>query len=215
MKLIRESVEEAKVVCEESEGKKSYFIEGIFMQADLKNRNGRMYPLNILENEVGRYNKEYIQKNRAYGELGHPAGPTINMDRVSHMIKSLKREGNNFIGKAKIVDTPHGRIVESLLKEGANLGVSTRGVGTLKSDKDGLQVVQDDFMLSTAADIVADPSAPSAFVNGVMESANWVFDNGIWQTRELEQAREVLKKTPSRRLEEATLTIFKQFLEKL
>ena len=177
MKLITEINESVEYIFEEDKdtGKKNYFIEGVFMQGDIKNRNGRMYPGKILAKEASRYDKEYIQKNKAYGELGHPQGPTINLERVSHMIKSLKPSGANFVGKAKILDTPYGNIVKNLIDEGAQLGVSSRGMGTLR-ERGGMQEVQSDFMLSTAADIVADPSAPEAFVNGVMEGVEWVYD---------------------------------------
>ena len=179
MKLICEVNEEVKYLEEEKDGKKGLFIEGIFMQGDIKNRNGRVYPKEVLAKEVKRYNKEYIDKKRAYGELGHPQGPTINLERVSHMITQLQQDGSNFVGKAKIMtETPYGQIVQSLIKEGAQLGVSSRGMGSLKQ-KNGANEVQNDFYLATAADIVADPSAPNAFVNGVMESKEWVWDNGI------------------------------------
>ena len=179
MKLITETIEEAKVVITEGKsGQKNHFIEGIFLQGDLKNRNGRMYPVGLLEREVTKYDQSYIQKGRALGELGHPEGPTINLDRVSHSIQSLKREGNNFVGRARILDTPMGRIAKSLLDEGVKLGVSSRGLGSLK-ETNGMKVVADDFMLATAADIVADPSAPDAFVNGIMEGREWVWENGL------------------------------------
>jgi hypothetical protein len=178
MKLIKEHTEEVKYLVEEKLGKgKEYFIEGVFLQSNLKNRNGRVYPTEILDKEVKRYNEEYVTKNRAFGELGHPDSPTINLDRVSHMIKSLRREGDNFIGKAKIMDTPYGKIVKSLIDEGATLGVSSRGMGSL-AQKGGVSMVQNDFTLATAADIVADPSAPNAFVEGVMESKEWVMVDG-------------------------------------
>ena len=177
MKLVTELVEhvDVRVQIDEETKQKSHFIEGVFLQSELKNRNGRMYPAATMAKEVARYNNEYISKNRAYGELGHPNGPTINLERVSHMIKGLHQEGNNWIGKAKVLDTPYGNIVKNLIDEGAQLGVSSRGMGTLRQKAD-CQVVQDDFMLSTAADIVADPSAPQAFVNGVMEGVDWVYD---------------------------------------
>ena len=179
MKLISELVEEVKYLVEEKEsGKKDFFIEGVFLQGNLKNKNGRVYRTETLDKEVGRYSKEYIEKNRAFGELGHPSGPTINLERASHIIKSLKREGDNFIGKAKILDTPYGNIVKNLMQEGAQLGVSSRGMGSLKENKDGVMEVQDDFYLATAADIVADPSAPDAFVRGIMEGVEWAWDNG-------------------------------------
>ena len=176
MKLITEVNEDIKVAITEAAegGKKAYHIEGVFMQGDLKNRNNRIYPLNTLAKEAARYNENYIQKNRAYGELGHPQGPTINLERVSHMIKELKQDGSNYVGRAKITDTPYGNIVKNLIDEGASLGVSSRGMGTLKAQRDGSQQVQDDFYLATAADIVADPSAPDAYVNGVMEGKQWL-----------------------------------------
>jgi len=217
MKLITEVVEEVQYIAEAKEdGSKDYFIEGIFMQGNLKNRNGRMYPINVLDKEVQRYNEQYIQKNRAYGELGHPAGPTINLDRVSHMIKELRRDGDNFIGKAKIMDTPMGNIVKNLMNEGATLGVSSRGMGSLKSSKDGVQQVQSDFYLATAADIVADPSAPDAFVNGIMEGVEWIWDNGVLKARELESYRERIEESAKKKdLEASKLRIFEDFIRSL
>ena len=179
MKLITEEIEKVKVITEEKNGKKSLFIEGIFLQADKPNRNKRMYEMRILEREVNRYNDSFITKGRALGELGHPDGPTVNLDRVSHKIVDLHREGSNFVGKAKILETPMGKIAASLLGEGVSLGVSSRGVGTLKPTNEGYSVVGEDFMLATAADIVADPSAPDAFVSGIMEGKEWVWDGGI------------------------------------
>jgi len=178
MKFIKEVQETTNLIVENKLGKKSYFIEGIFLQSELKNRNGRMYPESIMDKEVGRYLKEYVEKNRAYGELGHPDTPSINLDRVSHLIVDLRKEGTNYVGKAKILETPMGNIARGLLDGGANLGVSSRALGSLKSNNEGVQIVQDDFMLSTAADIVADPSAPDAFVQGIMESKEWVFVDG-------------------------------------
>ena len=175
MKLITETIEDVKLLTEEKDGKKLLYIEGVFLQSELKNRNGRMYPFSVLEREVQRYNEEYVQSKRALGELGHPDGPTINLDRVSHRIISLKAEGNNFIGKAQILDTPMGNIAKNLLGEGVQLGVSSRGMGSIQKVED-CNVVADDFMLTTAADIVADPSAPDAFVNGIMEGKEWVWD---------------------------------------
>ena len=178
VKLISEAVEEVEYITEEKDdGGKNYKIRGIFMQADIKNRNGRVYPMEVLDEEVKKYNKNFIQQNRAFGELGHPDGPTVNLERVSHMITSLKPDGKNFIGEAKIMDTPMGKIVKNLMDEGAKLGVSSRGMGSLKQ-KDGANVVSDDFYLATAADIVADPSAPNAFVEGIMEGKEWVWNNG-------------------------------------
>jgi len=225
MKLITEVTEEVKYIAEEgSEGKKNHFIEGVFLQGNITNRNGRMYDINTLEKEVDRYHKENIDKNRAYGELGHPSGPSINLERVCMMIKSLKREGNNFIGKAKIMDTPYGNIVKNLMAEGATLGVSSRGMGSLK-EVNGVNVVQDDFYLATAADIVADPSAPDAYVNGVMEGVEWIWNNGVLKAvapqkaEELAQVaethKEIIKETPKADLAEAKIRVFQHFLSKL
>ena len=216
MKLITEVVEDVQVITEAKEnGEKTYFIEGIFMQGNQKNRNGRIYPVDVLEREVGRYNTEYIQKNRAYGELGHPQGPTINLDRVSHMIKELYRDGDNFRGKAKIMDTPMGNIVKNLMSEGATLGVSSRGMGSLKA-KNGANEVQNDFYLATAGDIVADPSAPDAFVEGIMEGKEWVWDNGIIKEVDIVNYRdEINESIRKRQKEEATMQVFENFLQKL
>lgn len=189
MKLISEHTENIEYITEEGKkGKKSYKIKGIFMQSETKNRNGRLYPKEILEKEVSRYNKEYINQNRAFGELGHPDGPTVNLERVSHMITRLYPDGNNFIGEAKIMDTPYGKIVKNLIDEGAKLGVSSRGMGSLVSKQDA-QVVKDDFYLATAADIVADPSAPNAFVEGIMEGKEWIFDSqhNTWQVEDIQE----------------------------
>jgi len=218
MKLITELNEEVKYVVEEVDGKKkNYFIEGVFMQGDIKNRNGRMYPKEVLAKEAARYNKEYIQKNKAYGELGHPQGPTINLERVSHMIKSLVPEGSNFIGKAKVLDTPYGNIVKSLIDEGAQLGVSSRGMGTLKEKQGGAQEVQSDFMLSTAADIVADPSAPEAFVNGVMEGVEWVYDAASSSYSAMQVVDEIKKVgiKDAKKLEEHKIALFNKFMRNL
>jgi len=215
MKLIKEHTEEVKYLVEEKLGKgKEYFIEGVFLQSNLKNRNGRVYPTEILDKEVKRYNDEYVTKNRAFGELGHPDSPTINLDRVSHMIKSLRREGDNFIGRAKIMDTPYGKIVKSLIDEGATLGVSSRGMGSL-AQKGGVSMVQNDFTLATAADIVADPSAPNAFVEGVMESKEWVMVDGKFVEKDLIEAQRIIRKTSSKNLNEAKLKLFVDFLEKI
>ena len=216
MKLITEVVEDVQVITEAKEnGDKTYFIEGIFMQGNQKNRNGRIYPVDVLEREVERYNTEYVQKNRAYGELGHPQGPTINLDRVSHMIKELYRDGDNFRGKAKIMDTPMGNIVKNLMNEGATLGVSSRGMGSLKS-KGGVNEVQKDFYLATAGDIVADPSAPDAFVEGIMEGKEWVWDNGIIKEVDIVNYRdEINESIRKRQKEEATMQVFENFLQKL
>lgn len=215
MRLIKEHTEEVKYLVEEKLGKgKEYFIEGIFLQSNLKNRNGRVYPTEILDKEIKRYNEEYVTKNRAFGELGHPDSPTINLDRVSHMIKELKRDGDNFIGKAKIMDTPYGKIVKSLIDEGATLGVSSRGMGSL-TQKGGVSMVQDDFTLATAADIVADPSAPNAFVEGVMESKEWVMVDGKFVEKDLLEAQRIIRKTSSKNLNEAKLKLFADFLNKI
>jgi hypothetical protein len=215
MKLICEVNEEVKYLEEENNGKKGLYIEGIFMQGDIKNRNGRMYPKDVLQKEVNRYNKEYIDKNRAYGELGHPQGPTINLERVSHMITQLQPDGSNFVGKAKIMtETPYGKIVESLINEGAQLGVSSRGMGSLKQ-KNGANEVQGDFYLATAADIVADPSAPNAFVNGVMESKEWIWDNGIIREADIADMQKEVKTASKSELENVKLKVFENFLSKL
>jgi len=216
MKLFTELNEEVKVLTEETEdGKRNFFIEGIFMQAEQKNRNGRMYPVGVLQKEATRYIQEYVDKNRAYGELGHPDGPTINLERVSHMIKELRQEGNNFYGKAKIMDTPYGNIVKNLMSEGATLGVSTRGMGSLVERNDGVKIVKDDFYLATAADIVADPSAPDAFVRGIMEGKEWIWDNGIIKEVKISEYKETIKKTSKKDLEENMIKTFTDFLSKL
>jgi len=216
MKLIKEVVESTKLVVEEKLGKgKTYFIEGVFLQSELQNRNGRMYPESIMDKEVGRYLKESVKQNRAYGELGHPDSPSINLDRVSHLIVDLRKEGTNYIGKAKILDTPMGQIAKGLLDGGANLGVSSRALGSLKMNNEGINVVQDDFMLSTAADIVADPSAPDAFVRGIMESKEWTFVDGKFVEKNIEEVRSFIKKNSSRSLEEAKIIAFQHFLSKI
>jgi hypothetical protein len=219
MKLITEITEEVNLLKEAKEdGGKNYFIEGVFMQGNIKNRNGRVYPTEVLDKEVGRYNKEYVEKNRAYGELGHPTGPTINLERVSHLITKLERDGDNYKGRAKIMtETPYGAIVKSLMDEGATLGVSSRGMGSLKQGKGGVAQVQNDFYLATAADIVADPSAPNAFVEGIMEGAEWVFNAGRneWQMIEAEQIRNNVKKMSAKEVEANKMRIFEQFLETL
>ena len=215
MKLITEVYETLEYLSEaNADGEKEFFIEGVFMQANQKNRNGRIYPTNVLEREVSRYNKEYVEKNRAFGELGHPQGPTINLERVSHMIKSLTKEGDNFIGKAKIMDSPYGNIVKNLIKEGASLGVSSRGMGSLKA-KNGINQVQDDFYLATAADIVADPSAPDAFVEGIMEGVEWILDGGKWVEQFVEQSQKEIRTVSKADLEEAKLRVFNKFLKLL
>ena len=216
MKLIKEVTEEIKYISElnEETGKKSHFIEGVFLQSNLKNRNGRMYPKEVMQKEVARYTKESIEKKRAYGELGHPDGPTVNLDRVSHMIVGLKEDGDNYIGRAKILDTPMGRIVKELIDEGASLGVSSRGLGSLK-ERNGINEVQEDFMLATAADIVADPSAPDAYVQGIMENKEWTFVNGIWQEKELEESKAMIRAASTKELEAVKLEVFESFLTKL
>jgi len=218
MKLMTEITEEVKLITEGKEGEeKQYFIEGVFMQGNIENRNGRIYPVSVLEKEVERYMKENVEKKRAYGELGHPAGPTINLERVSHLITSLKKEGNNYIGRAKIMDTPYGNIVKNLMKEGAQLGASSRGLGTLKPNKQGIMEVQSDFTLATAADIVADPSAPEAYVRGVMEDLEWIFDasRNSWVAKQVvEQTKEVGIKS-NKELQERKVEFFKRFLSSL
>ena len=218
MKLVTELIEavDVKIQIDEETKVKSHFLEGVFLQGEIQNRNGRMYPIQTLAKEAARYNTEYVAKNRAYGELGHPNGPTINLERVSHMIKSLHQEGNNFVGKAKILDTPYGNIVKNLIDEGAQLGVSSRGMGTLRQKAD-CQVVQDDFMLSTAADIVADPSAPQAFVNGVMEGVDWVYDVATkrWDTMQVVEQTKALGDQDVRKLRESALNMFDKFLKTL
>ncbi len=213
MKLITEQIENVQILTEEKDGKKLLYIEGVFLQSELKNRNGRMYPFEVLNREVERYNEEYVKSKRALGELGHPDGPTINLDRVSHRITSLRAEGNNFIGKAQILDTPMGNIAKSLLGEGVQLGVSSRGMGSIQKKED-VNIVADDFMLTTAADIVADPSAPDAFVNGIMEGKEWVWDNGILKEAKVDKYQRYINES-RRDLEERTLRVFEDFLGKL
>lgn len=215
MKLIREEIQDANFLVEEKGDKKNYFIEGVFMQSDLKNRNGRMYPRSVMETEVKRYTKENIDRKRAFGELGHPDGPTINLERVSHMITELSMDGSNVMGKAKIMDTPYGKIVKNLMDEGATLGVSSRGMGSLKAGAKGAQEVQDDFYLATAADIVADPSAPDAFVSGIMENKEWVWDNGIIKEVNIERYKREIADAKLNSLQEAKLKAFNNFLSKL
>ena len=214
MKLITETIEDIEVLTEaNANGGKSYKIKGVFMQADIKNRNGRVYPVQTLAKEVARYTKEFINKKRAFGELGHPDGPTVNLERVSHMITSLKPEGKNFIGEAKVMDTPYGKIVKNLIDEGAQLGVSSRGMGSIQQSQ-GRNVVGKDFYLATAADIVADPSAPDAFVEGIMENKEWVWDNGVLKSIEVEQYKEEIEKTKRKELAEVKANIFKDFISK-
>jgi len=216
MKLICEVNEEnLEYIAEAKEnGEKDYKIKGVFMQGEIKNRNGRVYPMQVLDEQVQKYKESYIDKNRAYGELGHPNGPTINLERVSHMITGLKKEGSNYIGEAKIMDTPYGKIVKNLMDEGASLGVSSRGMGSLKQNGSS-QVVQKDYHLATAADIVADPSAPDAFVEGIMEGKEWVWDNGVLREAQVNEYKEEIKKTSKADLEGAKLRIFTDFLSKL
>ena len=212
MRLIREEIESAKVtIVEGKNGAKRHFIEGVFLQGEIKNRNGRMYRAETLQREVAKYNEQYITKGRALGELGHPDGPTINLDRVSHKITSLMQEGSNFIGKAKVLGTPMGRIAEALLNDGVTLGVSSRGMGSLQN-RNGVNYVGEDFMLATAADIVADPSAPDAFVQGIMEGKEWVWDNGLLKEREVEAARARLNSVAPSQLDEAILDTFHDLL---
>ena len=214
MKLITEQIEEVKFLTEDNDGKKNHYIQGVFLQGEIKNRNGRVYPIDILEREVGRYNEQNIAKNRALGELGHPEGPTVNLDRASHKIESLVREGNNYIGKAKILDTPMGQIAKSLLGEGVSLGVSSRGVGSLR-EMGGANYVRDDYQLATAADIVADPSAPDAFVEGIMEGKEWVWDNGLLKEQEVSQIKKKIDSATLYNLEERKISAFEQFLKGL
>ena len=214
MKLITETIENVKLITEEKNGKKLLYIEGVFLQSELKNRNGRMYPFSVLDREVKRYNEEYVKSKRALGELGHPDGPTINLDRVSHRITDLRAEGNNFIGKAQILDTPMGNIAKNLLDEGVQLGVSSRGMGSIEKVED-CNVVADDFMFTTAADIVADPSAPDAFVNGIMEGKEWVWCNGILKETEVAKYKGIMDASARQELEEKTLKVFEDFLGKL
>ena len=214
MRLITEEVTQAKYIVEERDGKKNYAIKGVFLQSDVKNKNGRIYPKEILQKEVHRYNREFIEKNRAFGELGHPDGPTVNLERVSHMIKALHPEGNNFIGEARVLDTPYGKIVKSLIDEGARLGVSSRGMGTL-IQTGGANVVKDDFYLATAADIVADPSAPDAFVEGVMEGKEWVWNNGVLKEQEVNELKLQADSKERMARAEKNAQVFESFLKKL
>ena len=214
MKLISEEIQNAEYLVEETNGKKNYKIKGGFLQSDIKNRNGRIYENDILQKEVKRYNQEFINKKRAFGELGHPDGPTVNLERVSHMITKLEPEGKNFIGEAKIMDTPYGKIVKGLIDEGAQLGVSSRGMGSLVQ-KNGANYVGKDFYLATAADIVADPSAPDAFVEGIMENKEWVWDNGVIKAQDIEEYKEHIKEAKRLKLAEAKVKVFKNFIEKL
>ena len=214
MRLIAEEITQVDFLCEENDGKKNYFIEGIFLQAELKNRNGRMYPLKTLAREVAKYDENYIQKGRALGELGHPDGPSINLDRVSHKILSLKEDGNNFIGRAKLLETPMGKIAKDLLSEGVRLGVSSRGMGSIRKEEN-CNVVMDDFMLATAADIVADPSAPDAFVDGIMEGKEWVWDNGILKESAVAEIKQEIDQATLINIQERKISAFEAFLKSL
>ena len=216
MKLITEEISSVKFITEGKGAKKKMYIEGVFLQGDLKNRNGRMYPVATLAKEVGRYNESFVKKGRAVGELGHPDGPTVNLDRVSHKIVSLEQKGNNFIGKAQLLETPMGKIAKSLIAEGVTLGVSSRGIGTLKEDRNGVKVVGEDFQLATAADIVADPSAPDAFVNGIMEGKEWVWEGGILREQFVDETKKRINTLVGQKaLEEHKLGLFNDFLSNL
>ena len=216
MKLISEEATNVEFLTEaKKDGGKNYFIEGIFMQANKKNRNGRIYPTEILQKEARRYTTEFIKKKRAFGELGHPDGPTVNLERVSHMIEELEEVDQNFMGRAKILDTPYGKIVKNLIDEGAQLGVSSRGMGSLKSGKDGISEVQGDFYLATAADIVADPSAPDAFVAGIMEGKEWVWDNGLLKETQIQEYKDKIEKSSRKDRENVLVEAFKDFIVKL
>jgi|TARA_B100001248_G_scaffold256424_1_gene237433 hypothetical protein len=214
MKLITESID-AEYIVEEKNGKKDYKIRGIFLQSEIKNRNGRVYPKETLAKEVSRYNREFVEQKRAFGELGHPDGPTVNLERVSHMITNLYPDGNNFIGEAKIMDTPYGKIVKNLIDEGAKLGVSSRGMGSLQRGRGGEAMVGKDFYLATAADIVADPSAPDAFVEGIMEGKEWVWENGVIKQKEIEEYKEYIQEAKRLKIAEAKAEVFKSFLKGL
>ena len=214
MRLITENIEDIKILTEEKDGKKQLYIEGVFLQSEIKNRNGRIYPFDVLNKEVQRYSEEYVKPGRALGELGHPDGPTVNLDRVSHKITSLKAEGNNFIGKARVLDTPMGKIAQNLLGEGVQLGVSSRGMGSLK-EENGVKYVGEDFMLATAADIVADPSAPDAFVNGIMEGKEWVWEGGLLRERQIQEMKKEIDNASKVELEEKMLQAFDKFLSNL
>ena len=216
MKLIREEIESVEFLVEQKNGKKSMYIEGVFLQGNIKNRNGRMYPMETLRREVSRYSENHIQSGRALGELGHPEGPTVNLDRVSHKIVSLRESGSNFVGKAKILNTPMGKIASSLIEEGVKLGVSSRGVGSLQQTKEGFAVVGEDFMLATAADIVADPSAPDAFVEGIMEGKEWVWDGGILREKFATKTyKQINTLVDQKKLDEQKLNLFSDFLSNL
>ena len=213
MKLISEIVETVQVITEGTS--KDLYIEGVFLQSEMANKNKRIYPKSVMEKEVARYMKEYVESKRAFGELGHPEGPTINLDRVSHIITSLREDGNNYVGRAKILNTPMGNIVKGLIEGGAQLGVSSRGMGTLKEKEDGINEVQNDFYLATAADIVADPSAPDAFVQGIMENKEWMFVNGSWTYQNIDETKKLMEQTKKKQLEEVKLRVFENFLNSL
>ena len=220
MKLISEQwSDDIHYITEENPktGKQDTYIEGVMLQTEVKNKNGRIYPKEVMQKEVARYTKQYINEKRAYGELGHPEGPTINLERTSHLITSLKEDGNNFVGKAKILSTPMGEIVKNLLNDGARLGVSSRGMGSLKASnaKGGVQMVQSDFQLATAADIVADPSAPDAFVDGVMEGVEWIWDNGVIKAQKIEEYKHSIQRARTQKLQEVKLNVFNDFLKNL
>ena len=216
MKLITEEINKVEFIVEEHQGKKSMFIEGVFLQGNQKNRNGRVYRTETLKREVNRYMTEYVEKGRALGELGHPDGPIVNLDRVSHKIVNLRQEGNNFIGKAKLLDTPMGKIAKNLIDEGVTLGVSSRGIGSLRETKEGYKLVGEDFMLATAADIVADPSAPDAFVQGIMEGKEWFYDNGILKEKQIDETVSTINKlVMTRELQEKKIELFQNFLSNL
>jgi len=215
MRLISEEATNVEFLTEATKNGKNYFIEGVFMQAETKNRNGRIYPKEVLVKEAKRYTKEFIESKRAFGELGHPDGPTVNLERVSHMITELVEVDQNFMGRAKIMDTPYGKIVKNLIDEGARLGVSSRGMGSLKPGKDGIQEVQGDFYLATAADIVADPSAPDAFVAGIMEGKEWVWDNGLLKERDIQEYKDQIEKSSRKDREQTLVKSFEDFISKL
>ena len=215
MKLITEEAAQSQFIVEEVGGKKNYKIKGVFLQADIKNRNGRVYPKEILQKEVSRYNREFINKRRAFGELGHPDGPVVNLERVSHMITDLHPDGSNFVGEAKVMDTPYGKIVKNLINEGAQLGVSSRGMGSLVRGRGGVNEVGRDFYLATAADIVADPSAPDAFVEGIMEGKEWVWDNGIIKESQVAQIKKEIDSATLINIQERKISAFESFLQTL
>ena len=215
MKLITETLENVEYITEETNGKTNYKIRGVFLQSEIKNRNGRVYPKDTLTQEVNRYNREFVEQKRAFGELGHPDGPTVNLERVSHTITKLYPDGNNFIGEAKVMDTPYGKIVKNLIDEGAKLGVSSRGMGSLERSRSGEARVGNDFYLATAADIVADPSAPDAFVEGIMEGKEWIWDNGVIKEKDIEEYKQYIKEAKRLKIAEAKAEVFSKFLKGL